>query len=167
MNDTATLLPIEFSDQPLVMSVLMTPSHVNFGGRAHGGYLLKLLDEAAYICSAHHCGGYAVTASLNQANFMGSIDIGDMVHIHASIDLTGRSSMEISLNVVAENPRTQKKRYVHQAFITMVAVDDAYKPIAVKPIELQTAPAKKRYEMAKIRRELLQAYKTRAAEIAL
>ena len=167
MSDVATILPLEFSDQPLVMSVLMMPNQVNFGGRAHGGYLLKLLDEAAYICSAHHCGGYAVTAALNQANFKGPIEIGELVHIYASIDLTGRSSMEVSLNVVAENPKTQKKRYVHQAFITMVAVDDASKPIAVKPVEPQTAPEKKRYEMAKLRKELQKAYQIKIGEIAL
>ena len=168
MSNALKELPYKYSDQPLIMSVLMTPEHVNFGGKAHGGFLLRLLDECAYICAARHCGGYAVTAAIEQAQFLSSISIGDLVSIYASLDYTGRTSMEVSLNVVADSVREKSVRYVHNCFITMVAVDDeAHRPVPVKAYIPQTEQEKIRFAEAKLRRELRLEYKERLKQLVL
>ena len=165
MNDVLTVLPYKYSDQELTLSVLMTPEYINFGGRAHGGFLLRLLDEAAYICAAKYCGGYAITGAVQQANFLSPTLIGDLVHIYASVDCTGRSSMDLSLSVVAEDVRKCSLRYVHSCFITMVAVDEAYKTIAVRAYVPETPPEEIRFSEAKIRRELRQEYEDRCRQL--
>lgn len=165
MTDSLNGLPDVFSDQQLMMSVLMTPSYANFAGRGHGGFLLKLLDEAAYICAARYWGGYAITAAMHEAQFMKPIFIGELLQIYASVDYTGRSSMDISLNVVAENVQTKKLRYVHHCLVTMVAVDDDKRPVAVPPFMPQTEQEKKRYEAARLRRELFQEYQDRIKQL--
>ncbi|MGL4667518.1 MAG: acyl-CoA thioesterase [Saezia sp.] len=165
MSNILNDLPYEFSDQQLVMSVLMTPSYINFGGRAHGGFLLKLLDEAAYVCVARYWGGYAFTAAMHQAQFLKPVYIGELVSIYGSVDYTGRSSMDVSLNVLAENVRDKTLRYVHSCFVTMVAVDENQKPTPVKSFVPQTEQEKIRFERAKVHREFLQEYETRIKQV--
>ena len=119
----------------LTMTVLMTPDMANFAGYVHGGTILKLLDQVAYACASRYASRYVVTLSVDQVIFRERIHVGELVTFLAAVNLTGRSSMEIGIKVVAEDIRSQAQRHVNSCYFTMVAVDDDGRPIAVPMLE--------------------------------
>lgn len=137
----------------LTMTVLMTPDTANFSGNVHGGTILKLLDEVAYACASRYAKRYVVTLNVDNVTFREPIHVGELVTFMASINYTGRTSMEVGIKVVAENIRTQQTRHVNSCFFTMVAVDDNRKPVAVPPFEPSTPEEIRRHAAAKLRRQ--------------
>jgi acyl-CoA hydrolase len=140
----------------LSMTVLMTPDMANFSGKVHGGTVLKFLDQVAYACASRYAGRYVVTLSVDQVMFRQPIHVGELVTFLASVNHTGSSSMEIGIKVLAENIRTQAVRHANSCFFTMVAVDDAGKPVAVPPRQPATPDERRRFEAARARKELRQ-----------
>ncbi|WP_397532698.1 acyl-CoA thioesterase [Roseateles sp.] len=149
----------------LSMTVLMTPDMANFSGNVHGGTILKLLDQAAYACASRYAGRYVVTLSVDQVMFRQPIHVGELVSLLASVNFTGSSSMEIGIKVVAENIRSQVVRHANSCFFTMVAVDDAGKPVAVPPLKPATPDEQRRWAAAKVRRELRQELEQRHRQL--
>ena len=138
----------------LTMTVLMTPGMANFSGKVHGGAVLKLLDEVAYACAAQYCGRYVVTLSVDQVTFLQPIQVGELLSFLASVNYTGSSSMEVGIKVVAQEIRTQTQRHVNSCFFTMVAVGDDGRPVPVPPLQPSTPDELRRFEAAKLRKEL-------------
>jgi acyl-CoA hydrolase len=145
----------------LSMTVLMTPDMANFSGNVHGGTVLKLLDQVAYACASRYAGRYVVTLSVDQVMFRQPIHVGELVTFLASVNHTGRSSMEIGIKVVAENIRTQVVRHANSCFFTMVAVDDEGKPVAVPPLRPFTPDERRRHDAALVRKQLRQDHAAR------
>jgi acyl-CoA hydrolase len=145
------------------MTVLMTPDMANFSGNVHGGTLLKYLDEVAYACASRYAGCYVVTLSVDQVTFREPIHVGELVTFLASVNYTGRSSMEIGIKVVTENIRQRSVRHTNSCFFTMVAVDDQGKPVAVPERQPQTSEEQRRSTQGQqrraIRQELEQRYR--------
>ncbi len=137
----------------LTMSVLMTPDKANFSGNVHGGALLKLLDEVAFACAKRYAGRYVVTLSVDQVIFREPIHVGELVTFLASVNYTGRTSMEVGVKVMTENIHERTVRHTNSCFFTMVAMDDQRRPVAVRPLEPETAIEKRRYAQALARRE--------------
>lgn len=137
----------------LTMTVLMTPDTANFAGNVHGGTILKLLDEVAYACASRYAGKYVVTLNVENVTFREPIHVGELVTFLASVNLTGKTSMEVGIKVVAEDIRSQKTRHVNSCFFTMVAVDDNRKPTPVPPLSPTTQTEQRRYQEALKRRE--------------
>ena len=148
----------------LSMTVLMSPDMANFSGNVHGGAILKLLDQVAYACSSRYAGRYVVTLSVDQVMFLQPIHVGELVTFLASVNHTGKSSMEIGIKVIAEEIRSQVVRHVNSCFFTMVAVDDDKKPAPVPPLQLETDEEKRRWDAAIIRKELRKELAERFAE---
>ena len=138
----------------LNMTVLMTPDMANFSGKVHGGAVLKLLDQVAYACASRYSSRYVVTLSVDQVMFRQPIYVGELVSFLASVNYTGRSSMEIGIKVVAESIRDQVVRHANSCFFTMVAVDDDGKPASVPALKPATAEEKRRFEAAETRKTL-------------
>jgi acyl-CoA hydrolase len=136
------------------MTVLMTPDTSNFSGNVHGGTILKLLDQVAYACASRYAASNVVTMSVDQVTFRQPVHVGEMVHFLASVNYTGRSSMEIGIKVVAENIRTQVVRHVNSCFFTMVAVGEDSKPIPVPALEPSNPQEVKRFAMAQKRKAI-------------
>lgn len=134
------------------MTELVTPSMANFSGNMHGGELLKLLDKVAYTCAMRYSGHYAVTLSVDNVLFKEPIHIGELVTCLATINYTGRSSMEIGIKVVAENIQEKTVRHTHSCYFTMVAMEDG-KSTPVPALELRTETQKKRWNKAIKRKE--------------
>lgn len=137
----------------LTMTVLMTPDTANFSGNVHGGTILKLLDEVAYACASRYAKRYVVTLNVENVTFREPIHVGELVTFLASINYTGKTSMEVGIKVVAENIQTQQTRHVNSCFFTMVAVDDNRKPVTVPALAVNTPEEIRRYEAAKRRRQ--------------
>ena len=149
----------------LSMTVLMTPDMANFSGNVHGGTVLKLLDQVAYACAARYAKRYVVTLSVDQVMFLQPIHVGELVTFLASVNHTGRSSMEIGVKVLAENIRTQAVRHANSCFFTMVAMGDDGKPVPVTPLVPQTPDEHRRHQAAQVRKQLRQEFAQRAASL--
>ena len=149
-------MDIDHQRHQLRMTVLMTPDMANFSGNVHGGTILKLLDQVAYACASRYAGCYVVTLSVDQVTFRQPIHVGELVTFLASVNFTGTSSMEIGIKVIAENIRTQVVRHAQSCFFTMVAVDDDSKPTPVAPLTPATQDEIRRFNAAKLRRQLRQ-----------
>lgn len=149
----------------LAMTLLMTPDKANFSGNVHGGAILKHLDEVAYACAARYCGGYVVTKSVDQVSFDLPIHVGDLVTFLASINYTGRTSMEVGIKVIAENVRILSARHTISCYFTMVSVDEDGKSKPVPQFVPQDLIEQRRHEAAKARRKLRAEIVRRQAEI--
>lgn len=106
------------------ISELMQPSHSNFGGKIHGGYILNLMDQIAFACASKHSETYCVTASVDTVDFLNPIEIGELVTMKASINFVGHTSMVVGIRVEAENIRNGKVKHCNSSYFTMVAKDD-------------------------------------------
>ncbi len=129
-----SMLPGTFKtvqESEVALSVLMLPSHSNFGGKIHGGYLLSLLDQVAFACASKHSGHYCVTASVDVVNFLRPIEVGELVTLKASINFVGHSSMIVGIRVEAENIRTGALKHCTSAYFSMVAKDDDERSVEV------------------------------------
>ena len=115
----------------ITISELMLPSHANFSGKIHGGYILSLLDQIAFACASKHSGEYCVTASVDTVDFLSPIEVGELVTMKASVNYTGRTSMVVGVRVDAENIRTGEKKHCNSSYFTMVAKNDEGKSIEV------------------------------------
>lgn len=138
----------------LNMTVLMTPDMANFSGKVHGGALLKQLDQVAYACASRYAGAYAVTLSVDQVTFKQPIFVGELVHFLASVNYTGRTSMEIGIRVVAENIREQSERHTNSCYFTMVAMTAEGKSLEVEPLVPHDEDAVIRWVQAEARRDI-------------
>lgn len=152
---------MDLPNHQLTMTVLMSPDMANFTGNVHGGSILKMLDQVAYACASRYAGRYVVTMSVDQVTFRQAIHVGELVTFLASINHTGRTSMEVGIKVITEDIRTQTVRHANSCFFTMVAVDDDRKPVAVKPFVPQTPAEIRRSEQAQARRQLRQEMEAR------
>ncbi|MCB0468287.1 MAG: acyl-CoA thioesterase [Aequorivita sp.] len=111
-------------ESQVTISELMLPSHANFGGKIHGGYILSLMDQIAFACASKHSKYYCVTASVDTVNFLKPIEVGELVTLKASINYVGKTSMIVGIRVEAENIHTGAKKHCNSSYFTMVAKDD-------------------------------------------
>jgi acyl-CoA hydrolase len=143
----------------LTMSVLMTPDKANFSGNVHGGALLKYLDSVAYACAKRYASRYVVTLSVDQVIFKEPIHVGELVTFLASVNYTGRTSLEVGVKVMTENIHERTVTHTNSCYFTMVAVDETGTPVPVRPLVPDTATEKRRFSQAlqrKIHRAELQ-----------
>lgn len=135
------------------MSQLMLPQHVNFAGTVYGGTILSIADSVAYVCAARHAGPNCVTVSVDRVDFREPIRIGELVTFLASVNFTGRSSMEIGIKIIAENLKTGQKRHTNSCYFTMVRLDDQGRPKEVPRVVPETEEEKRRFEEGRKRHE--------------
>ncbi|RXJ83724.1 acyl-CoA thioesterase [Arcobacter sp. CECT 8985] len=142
-------------DKSLTMTMLMTPEKANFTGKnVHGGEILKMLDQVAYACASKYTGYHAVTLSVDMVLFKNPIKVGSLVTFHASVNYTGRTSMEIGIKVISEDTRDNSIKNTNVCYFTMVAVDEDGNVMKVPQIELVTEDDKRRYNDAIKRKEI-------------
>ena len=127
----------KITESQVVISELMLPSHSNFNGKIHGGYLLSLLDQIAFACASKHSRVYCVTASVDTVDFLKPIEIGELVTLKASVNYVGSSSMVIGIRVEAENIQTGEVKHCNSSHFTMVAKDENGKSVEVPGLILE------------------------------
>lgn len=140
-------------DSQITMTQLMLPSHSNFSGNIHGGFILGLMDQVAFACASKHSGHYCVTASVNKVDFLSPIKVGELISLKASVNFTGRTSMVIGLKVEAENIQTGEKKHCNSSYFTMVAKDKDGKSMPVPGIILDSVDSVRRYARSIKRQE--------------
>lgn len=116
----------------LTMRFLAEPSDVNYGGKVHGGIVMKWIDQAGYAAAVGWSGRYSVTVAVGGIRFVAPIGISDLVTIKATLVYTGTSSMHFAVDVRARNPMSEAAgRLCTHCVIVFVALDDAGKPVQV------------------------------------
>ena len=141
-------------DTSVVMAQLMTPQDVNLAGNVHGGVIMKLTDMAAGVVATRHTRTNSVTASVDRLDFHNPVFIGDLVILKASLNLVGRTSMEVGVYVQSENLITGQIWHTASAYITLVALDKDSRPMAVPPLILEAEEEMRRNREAQARREI-------------
>ncbi|MGF1742206.1 acyl-CoA thioesterase [Vibrio profundum] len=115
----------------ITLRFLAEPSDVNFGGKVHGGSVMRWIDLAAYACSAAWSGKYCMTVYAGGIRFVAPILVGNLVEISAKVIYTGTSSMHIAVDVQASDPKTLERRLTTHCIVIMVAVNEAGEPTPV------------------------------------
>lgn len=122
---------------------LAEPTDVNFGGKVHGGMVMKWIDQASYACAAQWSKRYCVTVSANAIRFIRPILVGQLVWLSARIVHTGTTSMHIYVVVRAGDPKQEKMTVTNRCFITFMALDETGYPAKVPAFEAKTEEDKK------------------------
>jgi len=141
------------SESHITITELMLPSHSNFSGKIHGGYILSLMDQIAFACAAKYSGYYAVTASVDKVDFLQPVEVGELVTLKSAVNFVGRSSMVIGIRVEAENIKTGVVKHCNSSFFTMVAKDDSGKTVAVPGLILNSEQDIRRFVRSSFRQK--------------
>lgn len=115
-------------ERQITLRFLSEPADVNFGGKVHGGAVMKWIDLAAYACAAGWSGKYCITAYAGGIRFVQSIHVGNLVEVCAKVIYTGRTSMHIGIDVRAGDPKNAERHLTTHCIVIMVAVDDSGHP---------------------------------------
>jgi len=116
------------------MAELMLPHHSNPAGVVHGGELMKMMDNAAGVVAARHSQANPVTGMVHNIRFLSPVHVGDLVLIHAKLTFVGHTSIEVRVEIEAEDLGTGERRQAMMAHYIMVATDSKGKPVAVPPL---------------------------------
>jgi acyl-CoA hydrolase len=141
------------------------PTHTNgVGGVLFGGTLVQWIDVCAAVAAMRHCGGSAVTASIDRLDFLVPIRVGDVVVLQAQVNFAGQTSMEVGCRVETEDVRSGERRYTTKAYLTFVALDASGKPRRIPSLVVETREEKRRHAEAEKRRSARLAAAGKAAE---
>jgi acyl-CoA hydrolase len=151
-------------DSSAVFSYLMLPQDANPAGNVHGGVVMKHIDSAAGVVAARHARSFVVTASIDRLDFHSPVTIGNLLTLKASVNIVGRTSMEVGVRVEAEDLRTGEVRHTASAYLTLVAMGQDGRPVEVPPVIMETEDEKRRNRESAARRKTRLAEKQREEE---
>jgi len=134
------------------MVQLVLPNDANTLGNVLGGMVLHWADLAAAVVAHRHCRSEAVTASIDQVSFLAPIKVGQVAKITARMTFTGRTSMEIRVDIESEDLGTGVRQKTSTAYMTFVAIDKSGRPKQVPPLILETAEERREARAAEARR---------------
>jgi acyl-CoA hydrolase len=141
------------SESAVETRYLVMPQQANPQGTAFGGAIVGWIDMTAAMAAQRHCGREVVTAGIDSLVFRQPVRIGDHVILRAAVNYVSRSSMEVGVQVIREDPYTGEQVMATTAHLTLVALDENKRPTPAPPLLPQTPPEKRRYEEAKVRVE--------------
>lgn len=130
---------------------LMQPEHANNLGNVHGGWVMKLVDEAGALACMRHAQRRVVTVAIDSLVFQKPIKIGDLVILNAEVSYAGRTSLEAEVQVQAENPITGERTHTNTAYLVYVALDDNGRPTQVPGLIAETDDDERKMEAARQR----------------
>ncbi len=139
------------SASKISIAQLMQPEHANNLGNVHGGWIMKLVDEAGALACMRHAQRRVVTVAIDQMVFRQPIRIGDLVILDAQVSYAGRTSLEAEVHVTAENPITGERTHTNTAYLVYVAMDKEGQPAPVPALIAETDEEQVRMQAAEVR----------------
>jgi acyl-CoA hydrolase len=133
------------------MREMVMPHHTNPQNTVFGGTVMSWMDIAAAMVAARHANRPVVTVHISDIDFIAPVKMGHHVHIQASLNYVGTSSMIVGVKVTSENPMTGERRKTTKAYLTFVALDDLGKPTTVPELKVESPDEVRRFENAKQR----------------
>lgn len=146
------------------MAHMMLPEDANPAAIVHGGVVMKHIDNAAGVVAVRHTRNVCVTASIDRLDFYHPVFIGNLLTIKASLNMVGKTSMEVGVRVESEDLLTGVVKHTASAYLTFVALGENSKPREVPPLILMTEEEKRRNREAMARRKIRLAEKKREKE---
>jgi acyl-CoA hydrolase len=128
MTQTKTLT------QDIIMIEMVFPDQTNHYGTLFGGHALRLMDKAAFVAASRHARKTVVTACSERVDFQAAVRHGSLIELTARVVATGRSSMTVSVDLVAEDLLSGERQLCAQGRLVLVAMDENQRPIAVPPV---------------------------------
>ena len=141
-------------ESSVVIAQMMIPQDANPAGNVHGGVIMKLIDTAASVVAGRHARSNVVTASIDRLDLHAPVYVGDLLFFKASLNIAGRTSMEVGVRVEAENILTGEVRHTASAYLTFVALNDKGRPAPVPPLLVESEEEMRRNREASLRREV-------------
>lgn len=141
-------------DSKTEISQLMLPEHANFRGTVNGGAILAMADGVAYVCAARHAGPNLVTVFVDKVEFHEPIRVGELVTFFACVNFVGKSSIEVGIEIIAEDLKSGIKRHTNSCYFTLVSLDDAGRPTEAPRLIPETDEEKKRFEEGRKRHDV-------------
>lgn len=141
------------SESKVVLTQVMGPADANILGNVHGGFIMKLCDEAGAMVAIKHARRPAVTVTVDSMTFHSPVKLGHLLTVSAELAWVGNTSMETRVVVSAENVITGKITHTNTAYFVYVALDENGKPVRVPPLALETEAERQRFKRAEQRRE--------------
>lgn len=133
----------------ITFQFISEPTDVNFGGKVHGGIVMKWIDQTAYTCARSWAENYCVTVYVGGIRFFKPISIGEVIKINAYVIYTGTTSIHIGVDVYSRDFQEQHFEKKTHCVIVFVSVDEAGNPIPVKKWIPQTESEKQLQTYAK------------------
>ena len=133
------------------LAQLMQPEHANNLGNVHGGWIMKLVDDVGALACMRHAQHRVVTVAIDSMVFRHPIKLGDLVLLTAELTNVGRTSMEVEIQVVAEDPLTGARKRTNTAYAVYVALGDSGEPVPVPALVAESPEEKRRQAEAKER----------------
>jgi len=133
------------SDSQVVLGQFMQPEHANTLGDVHGGVLMKFIDEAGGLCATRHARRPAVTVAVDSLRFLSPVHVGNFVTFTAHLNWVGRTSMEVEVNVEAEDLLTGQKTHTNSAYLVFVALSQEERPVEVPSLILEDEDERRRW----------------------
>ena len=151
-------MPQELKAKPMSASQiniaqLMQPEHANNLGNVHGGWIMKLVDEAGALACMRHAQRRVVTVAIDQMVFRQPIRIGELVILNAEVTYAGHTSLEAEVQVTAEDPISGERTHTNTAYLVYVALDKNGQPATVPPLFAETDAEKQRMKQARARQK--------------
>ena len=146
----------------VTLSQVMLPTDANLHGNVHGGTIVRLVDEAAAMAATKHSRRSVVTVVLDSVTFLSPVYVGNLLTLTAEVTWAGTSSMEVEVQVEAENVRTGERTHTNSATAVYVALDDDGKPCPVPKLAPETEEERRRMADAEVRQQARLARKARA-----
>lgn len=137
----------------VTLAQLMELTDANIAGIVHGGVVMKLVDTAAGLAAIKHCGGLAVTVSMDEMSFLAPVHVGDTITVKASVNAVYTTSLEVGVRVEAERILTGERVHTASAYLVYVALDDDGNPRPVPRLNPETVVQQRREREAGIRRQ--------------
>jgi acyl-CoA hydrolase len=139
-------------DSQVELLELMYPNDANPLGSIMGGRVMHFIDVAAAIAATRHSRHTCVTASVDHIDFRSPVRVGDLLVLKASVNYTGRTSMEVGVRVEVEDRRTGLRSHTSSAYLTFVGLSDDGRTIPVPAVVPETEDQKRRFQEAERRR---------------
>ena len=140
-------------DSKAEVIIRMFPSDANPAGNVFGGAILKHIDMVAGIVAQRHSQTNAVTVSMDKISFLKPVFVGNVLFVTARVNYVQKSSMEIEVNVEAEDIAKGTRVHTGNAFVTFVALDANGKPASVPKLHIESPEDQKHFEEGKLRME--------------
>ena len=134
------------SDSAAEAVQVVLPNDTNPLGNVLGGRVMHWIDMIAAVVAHRHSKRPVVTASMERLEFHSPIRLGQIAILKAAMNYVGQTSMEVGVEVYAEDPMNGKRYHTSSAILTYVALDDSGKPTPVPPLHAKTAEEKRRYQ---------------------
>ena len=148
------LQPKRVSDSAIHdQTAIVFPNDLNSVGTLFGGRVLEQADRVAAVVARRHSGRECVTLGIDSVRFLAPAHHGDILVFQAAVNRVWRTSMEVGVNVFAEEFRDLQRRHIFSAYFTFVAMDDALHPVEIAPVIPETDAEHRRYKQADERRQ--------------